>query len=187
MTATHLHRARRGPFAVVGASALLTFLIVGAAIPSSFASFAAEASTNENALTAGTLTVTVNGQRTAPALVTVNRAVPVMAQRDYTLTVRNTGTVAAGIVISSENVGGSTARSLDDVLLLVVKNAGGTVVYSGKVSELSFDAGSFAGDASRTYDLELTWPGNASSMDNLYQGADLSFDISAAATSLSGQ
>ncbi len=187
MTATHLHRPRRGPLAVVGASALLSFLIVGAAIPSSFASFAAEASTSENALTAGTLTVTVNGARTAPALVTVNRAVPVMATREYTLTVRNTGTVAAGIVISSDNVGGSTPRSLDDVLRLVVKNAGGTVVYSGKVSDLSFDAGSFAGDVSRTYDLEITWPGNASATDNLYQGADLTFDISAAATSLDGQ
>lgn len=172
---------------IVGSALLATLIVVGVAAPSTFATFTAEADSTVNTATAGDLSVTVNGAVSAPAFVTITNAVPEMSARTYALAVKNTGSVAASLTVISRNIASSTPTSLDDVLDVTIKDAGNVTVFAGKISAIDFDLASLAAGATSTYTVAITWPDNPPATDNLYQDAQVSFDIAAQVTSLSGQ
>ncbi|MFM2105104.1 MAG: hypothetical protein RL338_136 [Chloroflexota bacterium] len=180
-------RTQHRHLGLVGSAALATLVVVGVAAPSSFATFAAEGTSNGNSATAGDLTVTVNGLQSAPAFVTIVNAVPEMSPRTYTLDVTNTGSVAASLTVISRNIGSTTPTSLDDVLSVTIKDSGNATVYAGKISAIDFDLASLAAGATSSYSVAITWPDNPPATDNLYQDAQVSFDIAAQVTSIAGQ
>ena len=181
---------RKGVLLAIVGSALVSTLTVGATFaPSTLAAFTDTTASSGNNVSAGTMQIDVvdnGGAVTSAARVTVANASPAMAVRQSSLSLRNSGSLAASMRVHAANILGSTA-SLDDVLNVEVTDDAGAVVYSGKVSALDFQVANVAANSTSSYTVKLTWPDDPMVDDNPYRGATLSFDLTADASVIAGQ
>lgn len=104
------------------------------------------------------------------------------AQRSH-LELRNSGSVSAAFDVTTTDVQPLGRRSLDDVLVVTVREAGtGSLAYRGPLSTLRISGtANVAAGASMTYDVALTWPSRPGVDVNDYQGASLAFTVRATA------
>lgn len=174
----------------IAGSALATSLAVGISFgPSTFAAFTDNAVSTGNSATAGTLAIDVvdgAGNATTAARVVVTNASPSMATRQYTLSLKNSGSLDASLRVKAANLLAST-HSLDDVLQVQVANQLGTTVYTGKIDALDFAVENLPAYATSIYTIRVTWPDDELVDDNPYQGASLTFDLTADASVIAGQ
>ena len=180
----------KGAVIAIAGSALVSAIAVGASFaPSTFAAFTDTTTSSANSATAGTLNIDIvdnAGNVTSAARVVVSNASPSMATRTNTLSVRNDGSLAASLRIHSLNLLAG-AKSLDDVLKVQVLDQLGETVYTGAVSGLDFTLPNIAASATANYTIKVTWPDDPAVDDNPYQGASLSFDLTADASVIAGQ
>ena len=110
---------------------------------------------------------------------------------DGTVTIGNTGTVPADLLLSTSNhvdmpgPGGGALSGRLDLVITDVTNPGSPVtVYSGKLAALRrSDLGTMAPGASRTYDFNVEFPDRGRGAENAYQGSSVSTQFDWAATS----
>ena len=175
--------------AIVG-SALVSAIAVGATFaPSTFAAFTDSTTSSANSATAGTLNIDVvdnAGNVTSAARVVVTNASPSMAVQSSTLSVRNSGSLAASLRVKTANLS-PVGKSLDEVLKLQVLDQLKTVVFEGTVSSLDFTLANIPAATTSIYTIKVTWPDDPAVDDNPYQGASLSFDLTADASVIAGQ
>lgn len=155
--------------------------------PQTFAAFTSSTTNAGNSVAAGTVLVKLvdaSGTQLASPIVSIANAQPAMFTKSFTIRVKNGGSLPAAIDVHSAALVDGTANSLDDVLVATVKSAGGTTLYSGKVSALSVLLSSLAAGETATLTLEVTWPDLPGVDDNPYQDANLTFSIAADASQL---
>lgn len=155
--------------------------------PQTFAAFTSSTTVTGNSVAAGTVVVRLvdaGGVQLSSPIVAVTNAQPAMTTKTFTIRVKNGGSLPASVDVHTASLVDGTANSLDDVLLATVKNAGGTTLYSGKVSGLSVLLSSLPAGETASLTLELTWPDLPGVDDNPYQDASLTFSISADASQL---
>lgn len=159
---------------ILGAGSALAVPQVG-----SLAMFTSHATSADNSVLSGSggiAFVDGTGAVSTAAAITVTNAQPEMSPKVATFTVKNTGTVAEAVTISSDNLRDLAEPSLDDVLHLVITDATGNSLYTGKVSNLSAATlGELAASASKVLTFTITWPTTLA--DNDYQGNQFTFDI----------
>jgi hypothetical protein len=104
------------------------------------------------------------------------------AQRSH-LELQNSGTVPAAFDVSTTDVQPLGRRSLDDVLVVTIRDADtGSLAYRGPLSALRISGTkTVAPGTSTTYDVALTWPDLVDVDANDYQGAALAFTVQATA------
>ena len=113
-------------------------------------------------------------------------ALPGMSPLIGAFNLKNTGSGTVDVTLSSRNVRG-LLNNLDDVLIATVKDATGTALYTGKVSEMtSVSFGTIAPAAAKSFTIEITWPATTAPNDATYQGRVLTFDVAAIAVSVAG-
>ena len=180
----------KGAVIAIASSALFSSVAVGATFaPSTMAAFTDTSSSTANSAAAGTLNIDVvdsQGNVTSAARVNVTNASPSMATRQYTLNLRNSGTLDASMRIHSANLI-STTQNLNDVLKVQVFNQLNNSVFTGKISDLDFVLENLPANASTIYTIKVTWPDEVAVDDNPYMGATLTFDLTADASSIAGQ
>ena len=180
----------KGAVLAIAGSALASTIAVGVSFaPSTFAAFTDTTTSSANSASAGTLNIDVvdnAGNVTSAARVVVENASPSMATRFSTLSVRNGGSLAASMRIHAANLLAGE-HSLDDVLKVQVLDQLGETVYTGKVSGLDFTLASLPANTTTIYTIKVTWPDLAEVDDNPYQGASLTFDLTADASAIAGQ
>ena len=118
--------------------------------------------------------------------VDVTNAYPGMPIQRTTITLRNTGSLAANYAISSADVRPAGPGSLEEVLVVRVRNlSSGELVYGGTLAGLSFVATTspLRPGIADTYVVSIGWPDTAGN-DDLYQGQSLSFALEAEAESV---
>jgi hypothetical protein len=186
----HMAIYNKGAVLAIAGSALVSTIAVGASFaPSTFAAFTDTASSTANSATAGTLNIDVvdnAGNVTSAARVVVTNASPSMATRTYQLDVRNSGSLAASLRVRSNNLA-TSQQNLDDVLKIQVLDALGESVFQGKLSALDYLLPNLAADGTAHYTIKVTWPDDPAVDDNPYQGASLTFDLTADASVIAGQ
>lgn len=174
----------------IAGSALASTVAVGISFgPSTLAAFTDTAVSSANSASAGTLAIDVvdnTGTVTEAARVVVTNASPSMATRTQTLSIRNGGTLDAALRVRSLNLIAS-GQPLNDVLKVVVSDQLGVTVYQGTVADLDFLLANLPANSTATYTIKVTWPDLPEVDDNPYQGASLSFDLTADASSIAGQ
>lgn len=180
----------KGAVLAIAGSALASAIVVGASFaPSTLAAFSDTGASIGNSATAGTLNIDVvdnAGNVTSAARVVIENAAPSMATRISTLSVRNGGSLAASLRIHSANLFASV-QSLNDVLKVQVIDQLGTTVYTGSVSDLDFMIANLPASTTTAYTIKVTWPDDPAVDDNPYQGASLTFDLTADASVIAGQ
>jgi hypothetical protein len=117
-----------------------------------------------------------NGHVSSSAhVIDVSGAYPGMRATRSTFDVRNVGTMPLAFTVTSTNLV-ATARSLDDVLRIVVRDAAGHLEYRGRLSDLRIaHPGALAPRSATSFTVDVTWPSGPS--DPAYEGAGLSFSI----------
>lgn len=180
----------KGALLAIAGSALVSTLTVGATFaPSTLAAFTDTTTSTGNTAAAGTMQIDVvdnGGAVTSAASVAIANASPMMAVRTQQLSLRNSGSLAASMRVHVANLMASQ-HSLDDVLLVNVTDSTGSVVYSGKVSNLDFLVSNLPAASTAGYTIKITWPDDPAVDDNPYQGATMSFDLTADASVIAGQ
>ena len=186
----HALNLHKGALLAIAGSALVSTLTVGATFaPSTLAAFTDTAASSGNSVSAGTMQIDVvdnGGTVTSAARVSVANASPAMAVRQSSLSVRNSGSLAASLRVHAANLV-TTGANLDDVLKVEVTDDAGAVVYSGKVATLDFQVLNVPANTTGIYTLKLTWPDDPTVDDNPYQGATMAFDLTADASVIAGQ
>lgn len=126
--------------------------------------------------------VDVAGRALQAPVIALDNAYPGMPARHSTLRLRNTGTLDEAFSIAAQ-VTDMGSPSLADVLVVrVTDEATGELVYYGPLRGLSFEsAASLRTGEVASYAAALTWPPTTS--DDLYQGAGVSFQLKALASS----
>jgi predicted ribosomally synthesized peptide with SipW-like signal peptide len=155
--------------------------------PQTFAAFTSSAEVAGNSVEAGgldVLLVDAAGTPLSAPIVSVANAQPAMTTKTFTVRVKNGGSLPGTVELHTAGLVDGTAASLDDVLVATVKNAGGTTLFSGKVSALSVVLASLAAGDTAVLTLELTWPDLPGVDDNPYQEASLSFSLVADSSQL---
>jgi hypothetical protein len=166
------------------------FVGVGTAIAipqtGSLALFSSQASSAGNSVSSakgGIAFVDGDGAVSTAAAFSVTNAQPEMEAKVSTFTVKNTGTITQAVTVSSANLIDLRKPSLDDVLVLEVSDAAGTVVFEGKVSGLDqATIGELSAGESKVLTFSLTWPSTLD--DNSYQSNSFVFDVGVNAISL---
>lgn len=180
----------KGAMLAIAGSALVSTIAVGATFaPGTLAAFTDDATSVGNSATAGTMHIDVvdnAGNVTNAATVQLTNASPNMKTRSYTLSVKNSGSLAASLRVRATNVVASE-NSLNDVLQVQVMDQLGESVFLGKVSDIDFSLVNLPGTATAGYTIKVTWPDLPGVDDNPYQGATLSFDLVADASVIAGQ
>lgn len=180
----------KGAVLAIAGSALASAIVVGASFaPSTLAAFTDTGASIGNSATAGTLNIDVvdnAGNVTSAARVAVTNASPAMATRAYTLSLKNSGSLDASLRVKAANLLPS-GQSLDDVLKVQVIDQLGTTVYAGSVSALDFAKENLPASTTSIYTIKVTWPDDPAVDDNPYQGASLTFDLTADASVIAGQ
>lgn len=179
----------KGAVLAIAGSALVSTLAVGATFaPSTLAAFTDSSSSTANTATAGTLNIDVvdgAGNVSTAATVSVTNASPTMAPRTYTLSLKNSGSLDSSLRVHTKITSASTV-SLDDVLRVQVLDPLGTIIYTGKVSGLDLTVPNLKSTATSLYTIKITWP-DGGATDNPYQGATMTFDLTADASVIAGQ
>ena len=174
----------------IASTALFSSVAVGATFaPSTLAAFTDTTASTANSAVAGTLNIDVvdgAGNASSAARVTVSNAAPDMATRQYTLSLKNSGSLDASMRIRVANMVASQ-HNLNDVLHVQVMNQLNVTVFTGKVADLDFTLANLPANASTIYTIKVTWPDDAAVDDNPYMGATLNFDLTADASSIAGQ
>jgi len=93
----------------------------------------------------------------------VPNLVPGMTASSTPVAIWNNGMIAATYTVSSETPNASGGPSLDDVLTVSVSDQTGAVVYTGKLSGLTFGGPTLEPGDSRTYVISISW---VSSLDH---------------------
>ncbi len=185
-----MRKYNRAAVLAIAGSALVSTVAVGASFaPSTMAAFTDTTSSAANSAAAGTLQIDIvdnGGAVKTNAVIAVTNASPTMATRSYPLSIKNSGTLDASTRVRSVNLIGSSP-SLDDVLEVQVLNQLNQVVYTGKISGLTFDSALLPASSTAIYTLKITWPDDPAVDDNPYQGATLTFDLTADASVIAGQ
>lgn len=180
----------KGAVLAIAGSALASTIAVGASFaPSTFAAFTDTTTSSTNSATAGTLNIDVvdnAGNVTGAARVVVENASPSMATRTSTLSVRNSGSLASSLRIRATNLV-AIGKTLDDVLKIQIFDQLNNVAYEGKVSSLDFASENLPSNTTAIYTIKVTWPDLPEVDDNPYQGASLTFDLTADASVIAGQ
>ena len=180
----------KGAVLVIAGSALASTIAVGASFaPSTLAAFTDSATSSANSVTAGTLGIDIvdnAGNVTSAARVVVDNASPGMAMRSSTLSIRNSGSTDASLRVRAANLA-AVGASLDDVLRIQVVDQLGTSVYTGTVGALDFTLANLPASATTAYTIKVSWPDDPAVDDNPYQGASLTFDLTADASMIAGQ
>lgn len=179
----------KGAVLAVASSALFTSVAVGANFaPSTMAAFTDSSVSTGNTAKAGTLNIDLvdsQGNVSSAARVAVENASPAMATRQYTLSLKNSGSLDASMRVHTANLLASE-HNLNDVLNVQIFDSKSVSVYNGKVSDIDFTLATLAASTSVQYSIRVTWPEDAID-DNPYMGATLSFDLTADASSIAGQ
>lgn len=179
----------KGTVLAVAGTALASSLAVGAAFaPTTMAAFTDTTVASANTATAGTVQVDVvdtAGAVTSDPRITITNAAPDMSTRQYTMKLKNNGSLAASLRVQAANLV-PTGENLDDVLQVQVLDQLNNTVYTGKLSALDFTNESLAASSNIIYTFRVTWPDTAAD-DNPYQGAALTFDLTSDASSIAGQ
>lgn len=180
----------KGAVLAIAGSALASTIAVGVSFaPSTFAAFTDTTTSSANSASAGTLNIDVvdnAGNVTSAARVVVTNASPSMATQASTLSIRNSGSLASSLRIKTSNLN-AFGKSLDDVLRIQVFDQLNNIAYEGKVSGLDFTLASLPANTTTIYTIKVTWPDLAEVDDNPYQGASLTFDLTADASVIAGQ
>jgi hypothetical protein len=118
-----------------------------------------------------------NGHVSSSAhVIDVSGAYPGMLAKRSTFDVRNAGTMPLAFTVTSRNLVTTGARSLDDVLRIVVRDAAGHLEYRGRLSGLRIaHTGALAPQTAATFTVDVTWASGPA--DAAYEGAGLSFSI----------
>lgn len=186
-----MKKHNRGAVLAIAGSALVSTVAVGASFaPSTMAAFTDTTSSAANSAAAGTLQIDIvdnGGAVKTNAVIAVTNASPTMATRSYTLSLKNSGTLAASMRVKAANLIPTGAASLDDVLKVQIFDQLNNSVYSGNISGIDFVHSNIAALATDTYTLKITWPDDPAVDDNPYQGATLTFDLTADASVIAGQ
>ena len=179
----------KGTVVAIAGSALASAIAVGATLaPTTFAAFSDTTVAAANTAHAGTLQVDVvdnAGVVTETPRITIDNASPNMAMRKSTLNIKNNGSLTASMRVTSKNLV-PVGQNLDDVLMVNVTDVSGAIVYTGKLSTLDFSVDELPATVTATYTVKITWPDTPAD-DNPYQGASLTFDLTADASSIAGQ
>ena len=186
-----MRKYNRAAVLAIAGSALVSTVAVGASFaPSTMAAFTDTTSSTANSAAAGTMQIDIvdnGGAVKTNAVIAVSNASPTMAPQQGTLSLKNSGSLAASMRVKAVNLMSSPGSSLDDVLKVVVTNQLNEVVYDGKISELSFLQSNVPAMSTSIYTLKITWPDDPAVDDNPYQGATLTFDLTADASVIAGQ
>ncbi len=132
-------RYNKGAVFAIASSALFSSVAIGATFaPSTLAAFTDTTASTANSAAAGTLNIDVvdgAGKPSSASRVTVTNAAPDMAVRQYTLSLKNSGSLDASMRLHVANLVASE-HNLDDVLQVQVLNQLNATVYTGKISNL---------------------------------------------------
>lgn len=156
-------------------------------IPTTFAQFTSQTSSQNNELAAGTLgveIVDVNGVASSEPIISVVNAQPGMASQNSVIRIANTGTLATDIRLYTKNLV-SSANSLNDVLNIELKNTQNQTIYNGEISSLDVNLLGVTAGSTETLTATVSWPDLVAVDDNPYQGATLSFELSVDSASVS--
>lgn len=185
-----MHKYNKGAVLAIAGSALASTVAVGVTFaPSTMAAFTDTTTSSANSAAAGTLNIDVvdnNGNVKSAATVNVTNASPTMMARVQTLSIKNSGSLDASMRIKAANLVPS-AKSLNDVLKVTVLDQLGATVYEGKVADIDFQLANLPATATTIYTIKVTWPDDPAVDDNPYQGATLTFDLTADASVIAGQ
>jgi hypothetical protein len=120
-----------------------------------------------------------NGRVSSSAdIIAISGAYPGMAAQLSTFEVRNTGTLSVTFVVITTGLVVNGPRSLDDVLLITVRDrATGVMEYQGRLSKMRVEHGALAAETAVTFTAEVTWP--VTPTDEDYHGAGLGFTVTA--------
>lgn len=88
----------------------------------------------------------------------------------------NDASLDANYTLDVQNVMSTRIPGLDDVLVLTVSNADGTIASSGRPSELLALPSSLRTGEREEFLVTVHWPENADSIDNAYQGSDVRWE-----------
>lgn len=180
----------KGAALAIAGSACVATLALGATFaPSTLAAFTDNATSVGNTAAAGTLNIDVvdsQGNVKSNANVAVSNASPEMATRQYTLSLKNSGSLDASMRVKAVNLIAS-AHNLNDVLKVQITDQLNHVVYTGKVSDIDFTMENLPATVTTTYVIRVTWPDDPAIDDNPYQAATLTFDLTADASVIAGQ
>lgn len=180
----------KGAVIAIASSALFSSVAVGATFaPSTMAAFTDTTVSAANSAAAGTLNIDVvdnQGNVSSAARVAVTNASPSMATDQYTLNLRNSGSLDASMRVHSANLL-ATEHNLNDVLKIQIYDQLNTLVFTGKIADIDFTVANLPANVSNLYTIKVTWPDEALVDDNPYMGATLNFDLTADASSIAGQ
>jgi hypothetical protein len=125
--------------------------------------------------------VTDDGRRMEAPEIAVAGAYPGMHANDSIVRLENEGTLAETFTLAATTAA-SASHSLDDVLrVTVLDRSTGSVVYAGRISELSFrGASTLAPDQTAEFVVQISWPETGRN-DSAYQGQTIGFSLVAAA------
>lgn len=155
--------------------------------PGVFADFTSLSTVAENSVSAGTVDVqlvSATGQIQTSPILAVTDAAPSMTAQTSSIRIKNNGTLAAAIELTSADLVASAGADLNDVLRLIVRDENNQVLYSGTVSGLSIEVASLAAGATVNWNISVSWPDLVGVDDNPYQGAVLAFEFQVAASNL---
>ncbi len=155
-------------------------------IPTTFAEFTAQTSSQTNSAEAGTLgvqLVDVNGNVSSAPVINIANAQPGMADQISVIRIANTGTVASDIRLYVKNLEAS-ANNLNDVLSLTLKDEQSNTLFSGSVANLDVNFMNVAAGITRELTAILNWPDLVAVDDNPYQAATLNFEFAVDSASI---
>lgn len=165
-------------------SAILASLAVAAVfaytVPTTYAQFTTQTSSQNNELEAGTLGVEIvdsNGLVSSDPIINVVNAQPGMANQVSAIRIANTGTLATDIRLYTKNLIAS-ANSLNDVLNIELKNSNNETLYNGSIANLDVNFSAVQPGSTEILSADVSWPDLVTVDDNPYQGATLSFEFS---------
>ena len=185
-----MSRYNKGAVLAIAGSALVSTVAVGATFaPSTMAAFTDNATSTSNTASAGTMHIDVvdnAGNVTSAARVNVANASPLMRVQTSTLSLKNGGSLAASMRVRSTDLLASDAN-LNDVLKVQIFDQLNSLVYEGKIADIDFTQPNLAATATTIYTIKVTWPDDPNVDDNPYQGATLTFDLTADASVIAGQ
>ncbi len=148
-------------------------------VPTTFAQFTAQTSSQNNSAGAGTLGVQLidaDGNVTNSPVINIANAQPDMLNQTSTIRIANTGTLASDIRLFIKNINAS-ANNLNDVLNITVKDDQLNTLYSGAISSLDLNFANVEAGTTKVLTAVVSWPDLVNVDDNPYQGATLNFEI----------
>jgi hypothetical protein len=175
-------RARRAVITVVGAGLLFAGLVQGAvAVASSGPGYGFQTEAPSVRL------VDEHGSAigTSSHVMDVPGAYPDMPIQRFDLHLQNSGSHPAAFDLAATDLRSAGRRSLDGVLLVTVRDeATDRVLYRGRLSELAVSgSASVEPGSSANFRVEVEWADRGGD-SNVYQGASLSFTITATSKEL---